>query len=453
MGAEPEGLSKVHEQWTGHTARLLRTVAMRLSVRDFAARLGVPSRTVSKWESAGESRTPRGHMQSILDTALTQADDEARVRFERALQADSANEANCQEVEAAPDGVTTRSEALSIPGVPLFDSNATSLDLDAGQAEDVIDVLRRLHRMNRSVDPEIIRHLKSNLRDTVTHYGWLDHSELIPKLLKQRAWVDALLDECSHPRERQQLFEVAGGTSGLLGYVAVGRSNFPLSRAYCAEAFKFGEFAQEANLQAWVRGLQSFCEYYAEEYDEALRLAVDGLNYSKSGPQSVRLTINGIARAMGKLGDVDGVHRAVDDAYDFLSRNAAPSGLPSSITFECYSAAQTASNAATAYVSLGIPEKVQQYVDLALPDIGNSGSSWSRSLVMIDSAVSMIPSKEADMERASALVLDALSISADRPIVSVQKRAMEFVRDGTQRWGRVRQLGEIRQAIPMRGVR
>ncbi len=432
----------MHEQWTGHTARLLRTVALRLSVRDFAARLGVPDRTVSKWESHGQSRTPRGHMQSILDTALAQADDDARGRFERALQAGSPDE---------PEGVTA--PALSIPGVPQIDSNATSLDLSSEQSEDVIDVLRRLHRMNRSVDPEIIRHLRSNLRDTVKRYGRLDHSKLVPELLKQRTWIESLLQECSHPRERQQLLEVAGGTSGLLGYIAVGRDNFPLGRAYCAEAFKFGEFAQESNLQAWARGLQSFCEYYAEDYDAALRLAVNGLSYSKSGPQSVRLTINGMARAMGKLGDIDGVNRAVDDAYELLSRNDAPSGLPSSITFGSYSATQTASNAATAYVSLGMPEKVQYYVDLAMPGIGTSKSSWSRSLVMIDSAVSMIPSKEADMERASALVLDALTISADRPIMSVQKRAMEFVRDGTQRWGQVRQLGEIRQSIPMRAAR
>ena len=45
-----------------------------------------------------------------------------------------------------------------------------------------------------------------------------------------------------------------------------------------------------------------------------------------------------------------------------------PAGVPSSISFACYSVAQTASNAATAYVSLGIPDKVQYYVGQALPE-------------------------------------------------------------------------------------
>ncbi|WP_246485765.1 YdcF family protein [Kribbella qitaiheensis] len=54
-------------------------------MREFAALLGVPDRTVSKWEAAGESRTPRPHMQAILDTALHLADAEAQARFENAL--------------------------------------------------------------------------------------------------------------------------------------------------------------------------------------------------------------------------------------------------------------------------------------------------------------------------------------------------------------------------------
>jgi hypothetical protein len=142
-----------------------------------------------------------------------------------------------------------------------------------------------------------------------------------------------------------------------------------------------------------------------------------------------------------------GVRRAVDQAFDLVACNAPPAGIPSSIAFECYSAAQTASNAATAYVSLRMPEMVQQYVDLALPEIENSESPWSRSLVMIDLAASLILAKDADLERAGELVLDALDISADRPIVSVQQRAKEFVRDATHRWGNVRQARDIRSIL------
>ncbi len=223
-------------------------------------------------------------------------------------------------------------------------------------------------------------------------------------------------------------------------------------RAYCLEAFQLADLAQASTLQAWVRGMQSFCEYYAGHYDEALRLAEDGLTYARSGPQSIRLTINGVARALGKLGDAQGVYRAVGQAYDLMASNDVPGGMPSSISLGCYSAAQTASNAATAYVALGMTGKVQHFVELALPDISAAESPWSRSLVMIDLAMSHVRSADGqggDLDQAASLVLDALAISANRPVISVTQRTSEFVRDATQRWGTVRQVSAVRDAAAL----
>ncbi|MGI5501254.1 helix-turn-helix domain-containing protein [Lentzea sp. CA-135723] len=73
--------------WTGREAGVLRR-ALRLSVRAFAERLGVGVRTVTKWESLGARTTPRPFMQSILDTALSAADAEAKQRFELLLRQD-----------------------------------------------------------------------------------------------------------------------------------------------------------------------------------------------------------------------------------------------------------------------------------------------------------------------------------------------------------------------------
>ncbi|MFC5826989.1 helix-turn-helix domain-containing protein [Nonomuraea insulae] len=349
------------------------------------------------------------------------------------------------------------------PSVPLAQRLESVLGVDGelmelvpvlpDVTEDVIDILRRVHKLNRSVDPAIICQMRDTLGNAVTGYEQASHSHLAPMLCKQRAWIDELIQDCNDPAQRQQLFEIAGGTSGVLGYIATGLGNFPLARAYCAEAFQLATLAQTANLQAWARGMQSFCEYYAHDYDEALRLAVDGLTHAESQPQSVRLTLNGVARALGKLGDVEGVHSAVASAYDLLSCNQVPSGVPSSISLGCYSAAQAASNAATAYLSLGMPDKVRQYVTLALPDIDSSESPWSRSLIMIDYAASLVPSEDADVEHISSLALDALSISAGRPIISVQQRAIELVRQASQRWPTADQLGQVRHAISEWGAR
>ncbi|PWW55362.1 helix-turn-helix domain-containing protein [Actinokineospora spheciospongiae] len=74
-------------QWTGLEAQALRR-ALRLSIRAFADYLGVAVRTVTKWEALGVDTTPRPDKQAILDTALSRADSDARVRFELLLMQD-----------------------------------------------------------------------------------------------------------------------------------------------------------------------------------------------------------------------------------------------------------------------------------------------------------------------------------------------------------------------------
>lgn len=59
--------------------------ASRMSVRDFAADLGVSARAVSRWAKLGPNTIPRPYMQAILDTALTRADEGTRRRFEALL--------------------------------------------------------------------------------------------------------------------------------------------------------------------------------------------------------------------------------------------------------------------------------------------------------------------------------------------------------------------------------
>jgi DNA-binding XRE family transcriptional regulator len=65
----PEGyVVDVVSTWTGQLAGTLRA-AWRLTIEDFADRLGVSVRTISKWE-ADQASVPSPSMQQILDTAL-----------------------------------------------------------------------------------------------------------------------------------------------------------------------------------------------------------------------------------------------------------------------------------------------------------------------------------------------------------------------------------------------
>jgi hypothetical protein len=54
-----------------------------LSVREFAAHLGISDRMVSKWEAGGDTIRPRPLNQAALDTSLSMASSDVRNRFTR----------------------------------------------------------------------------------------------------------------------------------------------------------------------------------------------------------------------------------------------------------------------------------------------------------------------------------------------------------------------------------
>lgn len=437
-------------EWTGFEAAALQE-AMRKSVRDFASLLGLETTTVNNWRTGLSSVTPRSNTQAILDTTLDlRATDDDRARFEQIVREGEAVWRARHQPSVRHMVATGDADIRSMPsaGVVHDDSvESGSAPANPGVSNEMITVLGRIHNLSRSINPDVISLLQSSTAQSIAQYETIDPSELVPALRKQRAWLDELLDECSHPRQRKQLYEIASRTSGLLGYIAVGGGNFPLARAYCLESFHLGDHAQDVNLMAWARGTQSFCEYYAGEYDRALHYAEDGLAHADGGPQSVRLAVNGVARAAGKLGDTDGVQRAIDQAYELIERNGVPTGVPSSISLESYSRAQAAGNAATAYLSLARPDKVEQYVELALPEMNDTNSPWGRSLVMIDLARSHILAEDADLDAATGIMLKALDVSPGKPMMQVRRRGSEFVHDAATRWGDTSQLRAVHEAL------
>lgn len=89
------------QRWSGYEASILRE-ATRMSLREFAAYLGVADRTVSKWESSGKALIPRPQCQAILDTALSQASAEVQERFTRLMAATAPDSASTTLPEQPP---------------------------------------------------------------------------------------------------------------------------------------------------------------------------------------------------------------------------------------------------------------------------------------------------------------------------------------------------------------
>jgi hypothetical protein len=295
----------------------------------------------------------------------------------------------------------------------------------AGSDETLVEVVRRVERLRRKVDPLAVEALTDRLNILTAAYDSADPMECLDELRRHRSWLDENLGTVSDIRQRQSISELATKVSGILGYIAVGDSRFDLSRAFLLEAFELAELANRSDLGAWVLGMQSFCEYYAGNYVGALEAALAGLKKADGGPQAVRLLVNGEARARGKLQDRSGVARAVETAQEILSHQSGPT-VPSSIGLECYTLAQVAGNAATAYVSLADFSKVTEFVNIALSGPEIVDSPWGRSLVLLDRANAIVDDPRGDVDEAIGVAVEALAISAGRPVLSLLTRAREF---------------------------
>jgi transcriptional regulator with XRE-family HTH domain len=316
-----------------------------------------------------------------------------------------------------------------------------------GELESPLDVLERIQALTATnTSDETIKQIEDVVELIVDQYETSGPVALAPRALRQRRLVDELLSGRQLPRQRDRLYVAGAKLSALLGYMAVNLGKFPLARAYCSEAFQLGDQVNARDLQAWVRGTESFCAYYTNDYAQALAFAQDGQRYAGGGPQAVRLAINGEARALAKLGDARGVDEAVERAYKVSDRFETVGGVSSCISFGIYSEARTASNAATAYVSLGQPEQVQRYADLAMPVFETSESRWSQSLIRLDLANALLSTDHPEPEHSARLAIDALTISAERPITSVLTRSREVLAASVT-WGHLPEVAELSQTL------
>jgi transcriptional regulator with XRE-family HTH domain len=75
-------------RWSGREVRALRQ-AKRMSLRAFAAHLGVSERMISKWEAGGQAIHPRPVNQAALDTSLACSSAEVQHRFRLTIDAET----------------------------------------------------------------------------------------------------------------------------------------------------------------------------------------------------------------------------------------------------------------------------------------------------------------------------------------------------------------------------
>ncbi|MFC8796940.1 hypothetical protein ACFT2C_04360 [Promicromonospora sp. NPDC057138] len=265
-----------------------------------------------------------------------------------------------------------------------------------------------------------------------------------------RPHLHRMLREPHHPPVARSLYTTATFLSGVQATLALDLGHLDSGRAYAREAFDLAEATGDLDLIAWARAAQSLVEYYDGQYLDALALADDGLARAPRGVHAVRLAVNGRARALARMGDREGVERAVDHGWAVIEEHARPGvDLSASMDEGIYCEARTAGNAATAYLALGDAERVEQYATRALKTFDRLGVRSTQAMTRLDIATVLLQPGSRDLERATKLVTEVVEITAAERKYPVEKRTGEWL-EAAQPWHALPAVREVRELVAAR---
>lgn len=241
-------------RWSGLEARALRE-ALRLSVRGFAAHLGVNERTVTKWEADASIR-PRPEMQAALDTALGRASTDVVSRFEAAL---------------------VPASALGRPSQPMSGQFELRDVFGAAAAESTQFVM---WAEMENVGDLTLDQLQSEVRRVVRAYGKAPAGQLFGRAreLRDRAFV--LLNGQQRPSYARELYAVGGWSLTFLAWLSLDFDRPDAAEDHARAAWLCAERAEHHELRAWVRAMQSAAAFWQDDFDRAEQHAADGLRYA-----------------------------------------------------------------------------------------------------------------------------------------------------------------------------
>jgi hypothetical protein len=319
----------------------------------------------------------------------------------------------------------------------------------AGPLESPLEITGRVQSMSvTNVDDTTLDLLDLLVVDVIEQYERAGPAPLAPHVVQQRRQVHEIMQAQQHPRQRDRLFVVAAELSGILAAMALDLGDLGTARAYAVEAFHLAQMLEPGrDLRAWVRATQSLIEYYAGRYSDALSLAQDGQRYAQAGPQSVRLAVNGEARALGRLGDQHGVDEAVGRARGWIADHGPVRAISASLSLGAYCDVRTEGNAATAYLSLGRATRVIEHGSRALATFDTLGLSGPRALTRLDLAAAHLQTVgQADPERAASLVQEALALPDVDQFRPVVQRAQEFL-TAVEPWREVPAIRDVAEVV------
>jgi hypothetical protein len=337
---------RVVDRWTGRRAMALCN-ALRMSMEEFAHRLGAAPRTVAYWDSRPDS-VPTPSLQAALDTLYGSASEADLARFTLAIGGDN-------EPAAAPGpphpGDTEGSDGLG----ELFMVAAQECASDA--------VLRAAGGLG--VDS------LADLHDQVTRvarcYSVGRPVEVFGTARRTRDLAQRLAECSRRPSELADLYALSGQAAALMSSIAFDLGHWDAAVTLAQSAGTYAELAGHTSLQAWTLGLRATLANWGHRPVEALRHTERALSIAPAGAPRVRL-LHIASRTHALRGDAAAAAEVLAQAQvDRDTAESRPDELHDEVRGEFrFDDARAAACAGAAWLGLGDGRQAERYTLRAL---------------------------------------------------------------------------------------
>lgn len=401
-----------------------------MSIREFAAHLGVHERLVSKWEAGGSRVHPRPVNQAALDTSLARSDEVVRARFaalidqpllDRGPAADSGTAA----VRPGPSSSASDADLLALIGSGAIRGDAlasiSERDLIMAAAHEASDHVGRAESTN--VGATTLEQLDADVVRIANDYVHVPPVPMTVEMLRVRRRVYRLLEGHQRPADTSHLYLLAGTLTGLLANASTDLGYLDAAAEQVRAAWAYAELCDHNGLRAWTRGMHALIECRSQRPRRAVLLAQSGQEYAESATARVRL-FNIEARMWSTLGnaaDTDRCVRAADEA----STHGAADDLHDEIggVFG-FPDAKAQYYAGTTYIHLGQAEQALAATSRAI-ELYASGPLEKRSygaeaLARVDSAAAHLIN--GSLDGAAEVLAPVLVLDEDRRIAQLAER-------------------------------
>jgi tetratricopeptide (TPR) repeat protein len=295
------------QSWSGREVRALRD-ALRMSLQDFATRVGISERMVSKWEAGGENLHPRPVNQHALDTLLTNSGADVQARFSANIEAAIVPTNKTTSVST----VDRRRSAVDSPEIigpnhpthqagqrvliPKHVANGPGIDAEI----EALELARRIQVSD--VSDETLTRLQRMADRMAMSYAGTPPAELLPQVRHHLGYVTGLTEARMTIAQRRTLLITGGWLSLLAATLHIDLRQARAAEAWLVTAEQMVGHAGHDEIIAWCYETRAWDVLTAGRYRDALDLSQRAQAIAPAGSSALIQATAQEGRAWARMG-------------------------------------------------------------------------------------------------------------------------------------------------------